>query len=232
MLKRIILPISLLIFIGTILISYDTSRLEPQTSRTPSSFFAKNCKSAITSLFSSKNVHLKEYLKGSQNYLEIQKKILNEIPLTSHEKSLVEKINVALDELTSFKGRVFRNEYLPDEILEKYEPGEIIQRQTFISTSKEWIQSFGGNTMLIIRSKNGKDVTKLSPWKEESEVLFKTNSNFKVIYKKILEIDEEFDQFEPLIFDSTEEFEEFSWLLKGAPRDSGTFSNVIVLEEL
>lgn len=93
-------------------------------------------------------------------------------------------MNSALDKLESYKGYVFRGADLSSEIINKYkkaaETGEPYTENYYLSTSKSKDTVFDRNTFYEIKSKNGKQIEKLSFFSEEKEVLFKEGTKFKI----------------------------------------------------
>ena len=93
-------------------------------------------------------------------------------------------MNSALDKLESYKGNVYRGADLPSEIINKYkkaaETGEPYTENYYLSTSKDREKSFDRNTKYQIKSKNGKQIEKLSYFPHEQEVLFKEGTQFKI----------------------------------------------------
>ena len=93
-------------------------------------------------------------------------------------------MNSALDKLESYKGNVYRGADLSSEIINKYkkaaETGELYTENYYLSTSKSKDTVFDRNTFYEIKSKNGKQIEKLSFFSEEKEVLFKEGTKFKI----------------------------------------------------
>lgn len=93
-------------------------------------------------------------------------------------------MNSALDKLESYKGNVYRGADLSSEIINKYkkaaETGEPYTENYYLSTSKSKDTVFDRNTFYEIKSKNGKQIEKLSFFSEEKEVLFKEGTKFKI----------------------------------------------------
>ena len=93
-------------------------------------------------------------------------------------------MNSGLDKLESYKGNVYRGADLSSEIINKYkkaaETGEPYTENYYLSTSKSKDTVFDRNTFYEIKSKNGKQIEKLSFFSEEKEVLFKEGTKFKI----------------------------------------------------
>ena len=94
-------------------------------------------------------------------------------------------INVAesgLSQMPSFSGVVYRGvdlDNLPD-VLSKYKVGQTVTEDAFTSSSVTKKASFRRDTLMIIRSKSGKDVSILSDYPKQKEILFKPGMRFKV----------------------------------------------------
>jgi len=91
-------------------------------------------------------------------------------------------INAALEKLPEFVGVVKRGVKLPGSVLQTFYVGNVIEFKSFTSTTSFMeLSSFEYGHRLIIHSKHGRDVEKLSNRNEESEVLFKAGTKFRVI---------------------------------------------------
>jgi hypothetical protein len=96
----------------------------------------------------------------------------------------------ALNRLPEVKGTVYRGANLDAERLAKYKVGEIVAERGFTSTTvnKAMVlgqaaeQQFNKNSMFVIKSAGGgRDVSILSQFPEEKEVLFGPGTEFKVL---------------------------------------------------
>lgn len=105
----------------------------------------------------------------------------------------VENICSAMDMLPDWHGIVTRGAFIEPGDLAKYEPGQTIREDAFVSTSAD--RGFDGNTQFIIESRHGKnisDVSRFSPLlgKQEvqdgTEILFKPGTHFEVLEKTSL----------------------------------------------
>ena len=87
-----------------------------------------------------------------------------------------------LSQLPSFEGVVYRGVDLNDlpEVLSKYKVGQTITEDAFTSSSLTKRASFKRDTLMIIESKTGKDVSVLSDYPKQKEILFKSNTKFEV----------------------------------------------------
>ena len=85
-----------------------------------------------------------------------------------------------LNQLPKTPGEFYRGMNIPagnvGDVLSKYEPGQVVTEPHFLSTGKP----FGGNVQYVVQSTTGRDVSALSHYPNESEVLFPPGSQFKV----------------------------------------------------
>lgn len=95
-----------------------------------------------------------------------------------------------LNQLPGVKGTVYRGANMTPERLAQYKVGEVIAERGFTSTTvnkamvigKTAEQSFNKNTMFVIKSAGGgRDVSMLSRFPDEKEVLFGPGTEFKVL---------------------------------------------------
>jgi len=127
--------------------------------------------------------------------------------LKSDEMNIFKNIlNDALDAMDSYIGTVYRATSLNKGQFEKYlnamKNNEPILEKAFTSTTTdhERINEFMDNEKIelnmefVIKSKNGKDISKISIYEKEKEVLFKAGTKFKVIsinqYTRTIELEE------------------------------------------
>ena len=89
----------------------------------------------------------------------------------------------ALNKLPSYKGKVWRDIDLPEKTLAKYSVGEVVTEKGFVSSSRDEFERFDSARphRLLIHSKNGKIIEKISVLPLEYEVLFKSGTKFKVL---------------------------------------------------
>ncbi len=101
-------------------------------------------------------------------------------------EALTRTINKGLDEMPDkFEGMVYRGTYVKDsEILNVYkksfESGKPHIEKTFLSSSYDESEAFGGNVSFSIKSKTGTNVENLSASSSEKEILFKAGQEFRV----------------------------------------------------
>ena len=115
---------------------------------------------------------------------------INEILLESKGKKdspLGEYLDLALSKLPNFEGITFRGTDLSRSEIRKYQQAFddkiIITEHSFLSTSRlrNKANQYRRTVMFEIFSKNGKLVEKVSKFVDEEEVLFRKNSNFRVL---------------------------------------------------
>lgn len=92
-------------------------------------------------------------------------------------------LNRALNKLPSYRGKVWRDIDLPEKTLAKYFVGEVVTEKGFVSSSRDEFERFDSARphRLLIHSKNGKIIEKISVLPLEYEVLFKSGTKFKVL---------------------------------------------------
>jgi len=86
-----------------------------------------------------------------------------------------------LYELPAYRGPVFRGTTLPDALVARYIPGSIIQERAFVAGCANPAYRFPGNVQYDIQSFNGRLVHSLADEPEEYEVVFFTQTRFKVL---------------------------------------------------
>lgn len=100
------------------------------------------------------------------------------------QQARVEAIRNALQKLPPYRGTVVRGTDLPSEVLAQYRPGEIITEKAFLSTTTNPAvarsTAFSGNVEFRIFSHTGRDVSSLSLFPGEREILFPAGTRFFV----------------------------------------------------
>lgn len=100
---------------------------------------------------------------------------------------LAEQLDLALCDYRKFEGTVYRGVKLPQSVLEDYLRASVIKMKAFTSTSErkdvacDFARRFEGNTILIIHSKTGREIAHDSDTTAEEEVLFRADTDFKVL---------------------------------------------------
>ena len=143
--------------------------MEQAESRIASYKLTKEEKSAIITYTSSEAYMINDLLR-------------RDIELTGMMARLSSNLSKALEKMPSYKGVVnrslfFDDEQIKQEFIDSLKEKEITFK-SFISASKE-VYDDTDDIRLIIRSKNGKDLTSFN--ENEAEVLFDKNSKFKLI---------------------------------------------------
>ncbi|WP_406817207.1 ADP-ribosyltransferase [Mycobacterium sp. M23085] len=114
---------------------------------------------------------------------------LREGALDASQQDRVDALHKALEKLPMYEGAVVRGTNLPADVLEQYRPGEVITEAAFTSTSTDHTvalsPTFAGNTEFRIWSTTGRDVSSVSMFPGEQEVLFPAGSKFYVVSKTI-----------------------------------------------
>jgi hypothetical protein len=124
----------------------------------------------------------------------------NDIPENSSKGIAIRQVNEALDKLPPYDGEaVYRYVMSPDpDTSPKYEVGDRLEEKAFLSTTKNRIYSEtkkagiaeGAHSRLLFvispksQGSNARAIEGLSEYMAESEVLFKTNTKFVVVYKR------------------------------------------------
>jgi hypothetical protein len=100
----------------------------------------------------------------------------------------VEALNHALEKLPQHHGPVFRGTHLPDDELVQYQPGVVVTERAFVSTSIDpavaRFAAFAGNVEFKILSRTGRDISSVSMFPTEQEVLFPTGMQFYVLDRR------------------------------------------------
>ncbi len=84
-------------------------------------------------------------------------------------------------QLPSYKGTVFRGTNLTPEQAAIYKKGEVVKEKAFTSSSATEATAFSGNTRFLIKSETGKDISILSDFQSEKEILFAPHTQFRVL---------------------------------------------------
>ena len=114
-------------------------------------------------------------------YQKLNKQLRNPPP-DSRIKAKQALLDSALSKLPDHKGEVFRG---VDKKM-NFEVGAVVKDGGFSSSSPNKdiaTINFSGGTLFKIKSKTGKNITDMSRFRSESEVLFKSGTGFKVTGK-------------------------------------------------
>jgi hypothetical protein len=108
--------------------------------------------------------------------------------MDASQEARVEALNHALQKLPPHHGPVFRGTHLPDGELARYQPGVVVTELAFVSTSVDpavaRFAAFAGNVEFKILSKTGRDISSVSMFPTEREVLFPTGVQFYVLDRR------------------------------------------------
>ncbi|WP_313627218.1 PAAR domain-containing protein [Kosakonia sp.] len=102
-------------------------------------------------------------------------------PLTPELEAFAQHINEGLDNLPAHTGTTFRGmNSLPDEVLSQYTPGNTVSDRAFVSSDIN--KAFDGPIQMKMEGYSGRKIDFLSEFNAtETEVLFKSNTQFEVI---------------------------------------------------
>ena len=107
--------------------------------------------------------------------------------LDASQHARVEALNRALEKLPAYQGPVIRGTNLPPEVLAQYRPGEVITEDAFLSTTTNPAvarsQVFSGNVEFRIMSSSGRDISSVSMFPGEQEILFPAGTRFYILSK-------------------------------------------------
>ncbi len=109
--------------------------------------------------------------------------------LDASQYARIEALNQALDKLPPYEGPVVRGSNLPPDVVAQYQPGEYIIEKGFMSTTANPViaesPAFAGNVEFRIFSCTGRDISAVSMFPAEQEVLFRSNTRFFVLDKTL-----------------------------------------------
>ena len=134
--------------------------------------------SSTTSGLSSADVAVLRDYTGS-GFRSINESLRGGAAMSSDTSQRAEAISDALARLPDRTGPVFRGTTLSSEQIASYVPGAVHPEAGFTSTSSDPKSAFPGNTLFLVISKHGKDISPYSHY-AESEVLFDKGTGFLV----------------------------------------------------
>lgn len=109
--------------------------------------------------------------------------------LESSHQTRISALMKALDKLPPHNGLVVRGTNLPADVLARYQSGGIITEEVFISTTTNPAVAaspvFAGNVEFRILSISGRDVSSVSMYPEEQEILFPPGTQFYIASKTL-----------------------------------------------
>jgi uncharacterized protein YukE len=95
-------------------------------------------------------------------------------------------VSEALEKLPARPGTTYRGVELNDDLLSRYQPGQVVTERGFTSTSTNpnvANQNFDGNTMMVVTGRSGRDMEAHTAVPGESEILYNQGTNFRVLSK-------------------------------------------------
>jgi ADP-ribosyltransferase exoenzyme len=109
--------------------------------------------------------------------------------LDASQHARVEALNRALEKLPAYEGPVVRGSNIPPEVLDRYQPGQVITESAFMSTTTNpavaQSPAFAGNVEFRILSTTGRDVSSVSMFPGEQEILFRAGAKFYIINRTV-----------------------------------------------
>jgi ADP-ribosyltransferase exoenzyme len=109
--------------------------------------------------------------------------------LDASQHARVEALNRALEKLPAYEGPVVRGSNIPPEVLDRYQPGQVITESAFICTTTNpavaQSPAFAGNVEFRILSTTGRDVSSVSMFPGEQEILFRAGAKFYIINRTV-----------------------------------------------
>jgi hypothetical protein len=101
------------------------------------------------------------------------------------QQARIDALHGALKKLPTYEGPVVRGTDLPPEVLDQYQPGQVVTESAFTSTTTDPAvarsPTFTGNVEFRIMSSSGRDISSLSMFPHEQEILFPPDTEFEVI---------------------------------------------------
>ena len=116
----------------------------------------------------------------NEGYTALNPALRGQTPLTPELEAFAAHAKDGLSKLPPYKGLSYRGiNSLPEEVLAKNQPGNIVSDGAFMSTSSN--EPFQGNILIKVNGASGRDVAFLSEYPLEAEVLYPPDTQFKVI---------------------------------------------------
>ena len=100
-------------------------------------------------------------------------------PDNSLVRSLAEDVTDSIARLPLFRGLTYRRTDLPSRVRRSVTKGVIFSDPAFFSTSSD-LNTFDGNDVMLISGRSGANISNLSAFPGESEVLFAPNTSFLI----------------------------------------------------
>jgi hypothetical protein len=95
-------------------------------------------------------------------------------------------VSEALQKLPARPGTTYRGVEFSDDLLARYEPGQVVPEHGFTSTSTNpnvATGAFDGNTLMVVNGRSGRDMEAHTAVPGESEILYDQGTNFRVLSK-------------------------------------------------
>lgn len=109
--------------------------------------------------------------------------------LDASQQARVDAITRALDKLPPYEGPVIRGTNVPADVLDRYQPGQVVTEPAFTSTTTLRAvaegPAFVGNVEFRIFSTTGRDISSFSMYPDEHEILFPPGAQFYVVGKTV-----------------------------------------------
>lgn len=150
--------------------------------------FTKKNTPALAKVSTDDLIGLREYT--ANGYVKMNEGLRGSKTALKEMAPIVKTAASGLKAMPEVKGTVYRGANMTPERLAGYKVGETISERGFTSTTQNKAmvlgqtqeQLFNKNTMFVIKSKGGgKDVSMLSQFPDEKEVLFAPGTEFKVL---------------------------------------------------
>ena len=119
-------------------------------------------------------------------YEELNEALRSDALDASHH-ARIDALNNALEKFPPYEGPVIRGTNLPLDVLAQYRPGEFFIEKGFMSTTMNTAVArspmFAGNVEFRILSSTGRDISPVSMFPSEQEILFPAGTRFYVVSK-------------------------------------------------
>jgi ADP-ribosyltransferase exoenzyme len=119
-------------------------------------------------------------------YEELNEALRSDALDASHH-ARIDALNNALEKLPPYEGPVIRGTNLPPDVLAQYRPGEFFIERGFMSTTMNTAVArspmFAGNVEFRILSSTGRDISPVSMFPGEQEILLPAGTRFYVVSK-------------------------------------------------
>ena len=122
---------------------------------------------------------------GNGFYKKLNENLYGGGKMTDMQLGIIDNVDNALRKLPEYEGTTWRGVTMEGKIGERFgeahQPGNVVAYNGYLSASDSAGAEFSGNYRLIIKSKTGRNIKKLSAMGEsEAEVLYGRGSHFIV----------------------------------------------------